>query len=229
MIKIYISKNVDTARNELLKEIGKSKIPPISFLIEDASWPQYLDSASLFGDQPSVVFTDDEASEIEKDILESVSKSPNQFLLFGKETIAFVKVLEKLKADISVVKDPKELVKKETPLVFKITNAISAGDKKMTWLNFMASMEAGEPAESIHGGLLWFFKNLYLYELSLKEKFSHGINPYVASGLKSALNKIGENRSKEIYKELTFLLSNSRFKGTDTNIAIEDFILKKIF
>lgn len=229
MIKIYLSKNLDLARNELLKEIGKSKILPISFAIDDLNWKEYLDSKSLFGDQTLIVFSSDDASIFEKDILESVAKSPNQFFLFGKETIAFTKSLEKLKAEIVSVKEKVQFEKRETPPVFKITNAISAGDKKNVWLNFLASIEAGEPAESIHGGLLWFFKNLYLYELSLKEKFNHGINPYVVSGLKSAQGVIGENRSKEIYRELTFLLSDSRFNGTDTNIVLENFLLKKIF
>ncbi len=229
MIKIYLSKNLDLARNELLKEIGKSKTLPISFAIEDSNWRVYLDSKSLFGDTVQVVFSSDDAGEFPKDILDSVSKSTNQFFLFGKETVVFTKVLEKLKAEIVSVKEKVKFEKKETPAVFKITNAISAGDKKNVWLNFLASLEAGEPAESIHGGLLWFFKNLYLYEQSQKEKFNHGINPYVLSGLKNAQNVIGENRSKEIYRELTFLLSDSRFSGTDTNIVLENFLLKKIF
>lgn len=229
MIKIYLSKNLDQARNELLKEIGKSKTLPISFSIDDLSWRTYLDSSSLFGDKTQIVFSSDDAAEFEKDILEECAKSSNHFFLFGKETVVFTKILEKLKAEIVSVKENVKFEKKETPPVFKITNAISAGDKKNVWLNFLGSLEAGEPAESIHGGLLWFFKNLYLYEKSQKEKFNHGINPYVLSGLKNAQEKIGPNRSKQIYKELIFLLSDSRFCGTDTNIALEDFLLKKIF
>ncbi len=229
MIKIYISKNLDLARNELLKEIGKIKTLPISFAIEDSNWRVYLDSKSLFGDTMQVVFSSDDASEFPKDILDSISKSTNQFFLFGKEAVLFTKVLEKLKAEIVSVKEKVQFEKKETPAVFKITNAISVGDKKKVWLNFLESLEMGESAESIHGGLLWFFKNLYLYEQSQKEKFNHGINPYVVSGLKNAQNVIGQNRTKEIYKELTFLLSDSRFKGTDTNVVLENFLLKKIF
>lgn len=229
MIKIFLSKEIKKAREELLKEIGKIKTKPISFSIEDSEWRDYLDSRSLFGEKTEIVFSSDEASEIDIEILKLLAESPNSFFLFGKETIAFTKTLEKLKAEIIKVAEKKEFIKKETPLVFKITNAISAGDKKATWLNFLETVESGEPVESIHGGLLWFFKNLYLYELSLKEKFVHGINPYVLSGLKNALIKIGPNKSKKLYKELTFLLSNSRFAGTDTNLVLEDFILKKIF
>ncbi|MBP7845983.1 MAG: hypothetical protein KA007_00950 [Candidatus Pacebacteria bacterium] len=229
MIKIYISKNLDLARNELLKEIGKSKTLPISFSIDDIGWKVYLDSKSLFGEKIQVIFSSDDASTFDNNVLEVFSKSSNDFLFFGKETVAFVKILEKLKAEVISVKDKVQFEKKETPAVFKITNAISAGDKKKVWLNFLESLEMGESAESIHGGLLWFFKNLYLYEQSQKEKFNHGINPYVVSGLKNAQNVIGQNRTKEIYKELTFLLSDSRFKGTDTNVVLENFLLKKIF
>lgn len=228
MIKIFLSSNPQNAREELLKEIGVLETRPLSFSIKEDKWKDFLDANSLLGDEIVLVFDQEEAGDFKKEILQELSKSKNKVFLFSKETVFLNKILEKLKVETVFIKEKKQIQKKETPPVFKITNAISRGDKRQAWIAFLEAKEI-EPIESIHGGLVWFFKNLFIFEKSLKEKFAHGLNPYVLNGVKSAVKNIGENRSKYLYSEITFLLTESRSKGIDTGVEIENFILKKIF
>src|ERR1035437_6471893 len=67
--------------------------------------------------------------------------------------------------------------KKESPIIFTITDKLLARNKKQLWVCFVGLIEQGIPAEEIHGVLFWAVKNMIIASLADSQKES-GLAPF---------------------------------------------------
>ncbi len=125
----------------------------------------------------------------------------------------------------AVVKDFTTIKKKESPLVFALTDALIKKDKKNAWLIFQKLIDNNISAEEIHGAIWWQWKTLALIASKEKVLAKKSISPYVFSKSESATKVFSE---KEILNSIDLLMKmfqESRRGVSDLFHQLELFIL----
>ncbi len=136
--------------------------------------------------------------------LEKMSESPSVFIF--KEHLlnkSILDIYKKHNSEMNIFLLPKE--KKERFNSFLLANAFSDKDKLNLWIYFRQAVSFDVSPEELVGVLFWKIKDMIV---------------------KKDFRKFKEFELKNLASSLSLLLSESRIKGTDTQIALEQFLLE---
>ncbi len=163
-----------------------------------------LAGGGLFGGKRTVVLDGVLASdELQKVILSALpvlkSSGDSFFMLEGKIDAATKKMLGKYAETVEVCDKPGA---KKNDSIFKMADALRAGDKKTLWVEYQGALARGDAPEAIHGVLFWGVKQMLLQ--------SRGVDAA---------------RAARFVAELAELPHTARRAGFDLEYALEHFIL----
>lgn len=125
----------------------------------------------------------------------------------------------------STIKDFSIVKKKESPLVFVLTDAVIKKDKKNAWIVLQRLIKENASAEEIHGALWWQWKTLSLVASKEKNLTKKTMSPYVFSKGESAVKNFSEKEILLGLDELMKMFQNSRRGKCDLFHQLEIFIL----
>lgn len=117
--------------------------------------------------------------------------------------------------------------KKESPLVFALTDALIKKDKKNAWIVFQKIISQDISAEEIHGALWWQWKTLSLVSSKEKNLAKKTISPYVYSKSENSLKFFSEKEIQFGVSHLMHMLQESRRGKRNLLHQIELFILNQ--
>jgi DNA polymerase III delta subunit len=99
-------------------------------------------------------------------------------------------------------------------------------DKKESWVHIAKAWRNGKSAEELHGILFWQVKNMLLIKKSEGiSATSLGLNPFVHKKAEAAAKKFTEEELEAMSSKLASVLYESRRQGSDSQIALEQFVL----
>lgn len=120
--------------------------------------------------------------------------------------------------------DAVKVVEKSQPIVFKMTDAIGNGDRKMAWIYFREVVDSGVPAEEIHGALWWFYKSIF-QAMNAQSADKAGLSPFVYKKSLSAGNVIGKEKLDEIMNRMVKIYHEAHRGNLDLNLALEQLVM----
>ena len=125
----------------------------------------------------------------------------------------------------STTKDFTLIKRKESPLVFVLTDALIKKDKKNAWIVFQKLIDQNTAPEEIHGALWWQWKTLALVSSKEKNVAKKTMSPYVFSKSESALRNFSESDILKDIHSLMHMFQESRRGKKDLFHQLEIFIL----
>jgi DNA polymerase III delta subunit len=125
----------------------------------------------------------------------------------------------------AIIKDFSLIKKKESPLVFALTDALIKKDKKNAWILFQKLIETNVSAEEIHGAIWWQWKTLALISSKEKVLAKKSISPYVFSKSENATKLFSEKEVLKSLDELMTMFQESRRGISNLLHQLEIFIL----
>ncbi len=125
----------------------------------------------------------------------------------------------------AVIKEYSIIKKKESPLVFALTDALIRKDKKNAWIIFQRLKNQNVSAEEIHGTLWWQWKTLALVSGKEKVLAKKTISPYVFSKSESAMKLFSQEEVLNNIHMLMSMFQESRRGVSNLFHQLELFIL----
>lgn len=228
-------KNITAARKKH-PEAEFFKLSGENFLVDKID--ELIASQGLFY-SASIILVDHlcddaEISEILLKKLKEIKESPNFFVflegkLNKKELEKFEKFAEKIE---EFIKPEKKLNKKEALALkgekidfFEFANALGEKNKKLLWTLYQDALDEGVPSEEVHGIFFWQLKSM-LSALKSDNAAESGLNPFVFSKAKKYAEHYGEEKLKEMSKNLFEMYHRAHRGEIDFSVALEAFILK---
>ena len=207
MLHLYIGTDREKARAKMRADVGEVKGAEI-VRITDAHTVDDLKTAlqggGMFGEKRALVFESvceiPDMREIFLESLGRLSKSDEDVFIYEEKPLADVrKRLEKYAGSVEKFDAPK---KERDKSIFKMADALRAGDKKALWVSYMRELQKGSAPEAVHGILFWGAKDTFL---------------------KSSGN--ARRRAGRLAAELAELPHEARRSGFDLEYALEHYLL----
>lgn len=136
-----------------------------------------------------------------------------------KPETAFFEKYNSTFSDFTLIK------RKESPLVFALTDALIKKDKKNAWIIFQKLIENNISAEEIHGAIWWQWKTLALVASKEKLLAKKTLSPYVFSKSESATKLFSELDIIQGLGRLMNMFQESRRSKCNLFHQLELFIL----
>ena len=155
--------------------------------------------------------------------LKKMQEAEHWFLILdGKADTATVKKIEKVayKTQEFNLKE----TKKESPIVFSITDKLLNRDKKKLWISYIDLIEQGILAEEIHGVIFWAVKNMIIVGKVDGQRES-GLAPFPYSKALSGSRNYREEELQKMSTDLVEMTHKVRRGEGDLGVMLEKWIL----
>ncbi|MFA5888883.1 MAG: hypothetical protein WCW47_02775 [Candidatus Paceibacterota bacterium] len=236
---IYFLHGTDTHKSrkkmhEVLQSLSAKRPNSEIFKITTENWSEgqfneLLESQGLFDKKYIVVldslFSNKEAKEIVAGGLKKMQEAEHWFLILdGKIDSATVKKVEK--ASYKSQEFSEKEVKKESPIIFSITDKLLNRDKKKLWISFTDLLSQGIPVEEIHGVLFWAMKNMIIAGKVSSQKES-GLAPFSYSKALSGSRNYKSEELQKMSSDLIEMTHRVRQGEGDLEVMMEKWILER--
>lgn len=191
----------------------------------------YMTTSSLFDAKHVVVLErgleNVEASEYIFSHLKELKESENVLVISERSLLKDpLTKLKKVAEDVEQFETPVSKYGKKEFNVFGLTDAFGMRDKKESWVHIAKAWRNGKSAEELHGILFWQVKNMLLIKKSGGiSATTLGLNPFVHKKAEAAAKKFTEEELEAMSSKLASVLYESRRQGSDSQIALEQFVL----
>lgn len=239
MIYFFYGDNITKRQNaceSVISDLAKKSPTSVSIISDtDATTgmiEEFANSVSLFGDKQIVVlervFENVEVKDFIFKNLELLKDSNTVFIFSEKSALKdTVTKFKKFGKDVEAFELPKKVAGKKDWNAFALADAVGARDKKLAWVNLTKAFRADKSPEEIHGMLFWQIKNMLLVKTTERASATTlGINPFVFRKMEMSAKKFTAEELKNISSSLVPLLYKSRAENSDSQIALERFILQ---
>ena len=218
--------------HEVLKSLSAKRPNSEIFKITTENWNEgqfneLLESQGLFDKKYIVVldflFSNKEIGEVVLKELKKMQEAEHWFLILdGKADTATVKKIEKVayKTQEFNLKE----TKKESPIVFSITDKLLNRDKKKLWISYIDLIEQGILAEEIHGVIFWAVKNMIIVGKVDGQRES-GLAPFPYSKALSGSRNYREQELQKMSTDLVEMAHKVRRGEGDLGVMLEKWIL----
>lgn len=235
---IYFLHGTDThssrkKMHSILGQLSAKRPNSEIFKITSENWtPEHFDelisSQGLFEQKYIVVldflFSQKEVKEHVVDQLEKMQTAEHWFLILdGKVDVATTRSIEKVAFKTQVFEKAEK--KKDSPIIFSITDKLLARDKKRLWITYVDLVSQKIPEEEIHGVIFWAVKNMIIASRVDSQKES-GLTPY---SYKSALTGTRNYKTEELQKmssDLVEMVYKVRSGKGDMEVMLEKWVLR---
>ena len=156
--------------------------------------------------------------------LEEMQNTEHWFLILdGKLDAETVKKIEK----VSYKTEKFEMLekKKESPIIFSITNKLLQRDKKQLWISYLDLQRQGIPAEEIHGVIFWAVKNMIICSRVSSQKES-GLAPYSYSSSLTGSRHFKTEELVQMSSDLVAMIHRVRTGEGDMDVMLEKWMLE---
>ena len=155
--------------------------------------------------------------------LEKMQTAEHWFLILdGKVDVASVRSIEKI-AYKTVVFEKKD-VKKDSPIIFTITDKLLARDKKRLWITYIDLVNQGIAEEEIHGVIFWAVKNMLIASRVDSQKDS-GLTPYAYKNALTGTRNYKTEELKKMSSDLVEMVHKVRSGEGDMDVMLEKWVL----
>lgn len=234
---IYFLHGTDTNKSrkkmhEILQTLSSKRPNSEVFKITNENWDrnqleELFSSQGLFEQKYIVVldstFSNKEAKEYVVDNLEKMKETEHWFIILdGKVDAPTTKKIEKFAYKTQEFEKAEK--KKDSPIIFTITEKLLDRDRKKLWITFVDLTKKNIPAEEIHGLLFWAVKNMLIVSKVDSQKDS-GLAPY---SYKTALSGARNYKTEELQKmssQLVEMTHKVRSGEGNLDVMLEKWIL----
>lgn len=235
---IYFLHGTDTHKSRkklhsILQGLSAKRPNSEIFKITSENWnegqmQELLSSQGLF-EQKYIVVLDFLLSQ--KDVrenilekLEEMQSAEHWFLILdGKLDAETIKKVEKV--SYKTEKFEKTEVKKDSPIIFSITDKLLRRDKKQLWISYVDLLGQGIPSEEIHGVIFWAVKNMIIAS-KVDGAGQSGLSPFV---YKNALTGARHFKTEELVQmssDLVGMVHRVRTGDGDMDVMLEKWMLE---
>ena len=235
---IYFIYGTDTHKSrkkmhEVLQSLSTKRPNSEVFKITGENWSEtqfdeLLGSQGLF-DQKYIVVLDfllgnKEIKECVLNKLKKMQEVEHWFLVLdGPVDVSTVKKIEKVSYKTQEFEVSEK--KKESPIIFSITDKLLARDKKKLWISYVDLMSQGIPVEEIHGVFFWTIKNMIITSRVGSQKES-GLAPFSYSKALSGGRNYKLGGLQKLSGDLMEMTHKVRRGDGDLEIMLEKWILE---
>ncbi len=234
---IYFLHGTDSRKSrkrmhEVLQSLSVKRPNSEIFKISTENWSEIqfdelVRSQGLFDQKYIVVldfiFSNKEAKEFVLDKINEMQIAEHWFLILeGKIDVATIRKIEK----VSYKTQEFEMVekKKESPIIFTITDKLLNKDKKGLWVSYIDLINLGIPAEEIHGVFFWAVKNMIIAGKVSSQKDS-GLAPFSYTKALSGGRNYKSEELQNLSRGLVQITHKVRQGEGDMDIMLEKWIL----
>lgn len=234
---IYFLHGTDTNKSrkkmhEILQSLSVKRPNSEVFKLTTENWnenqfDELTSSQGLFEQKYIVVldfiFSNKEAKEFILERLKKMQDAEHWFLILdGKIDAVTIKKIEK--ASYKTQEFEKKEVKKESPIIFSITDKLLNRDKKGLWVSFNDLLGQGIPVEEIHGVFFWAVKNMIIASKVGSQKES-GLAPFSYSKALSGGRNYKEEELQKMSECLVDMTHRVRQGEGELEVMMEKWIL----
>lgn len=234
---IYFLHGTDThkSRNrmhEILQSLLAKRPNSEVFKITPDSWSEnqfdeLISSQGLFEQKYVVVldfvFGDKTVKEYVVDKLAQMKDSEHWFVILdGKVDVGTARAIEKVAFKTQVFEKIDK--KKDSPIIFTITDKLLNRDKKRLWISYVDLIEQKIPAEEIHGVLFWAVKNMIIASRVDSQKES-GLAPFSYSKALSGTRNFKTEELKKMSGDLVEMVHKVRSGEGEMGVMLEKWVL----
>ncbi len=234
---IYFLHGTDTHKSrkkmhEILQTLSAKRANSEIFKITTENWTEgqfdeLLSSQGLFEQKYIVVldflFENKMVKDYVLDRLQEMQKAEHWFLLLdGKVDAPSIKKIEKASYKTQVFEQVEK--KKESPIIFSITDKLTNRNKKDLWISYVDLINQGIPAEEIHGVFFWAVKNMIIAGKVGSQKDS-GLAPFSYSKALSGGRNYKSDELTAMSSQLVDMTHKVREGKGDLDIMLEKWIL----
>lgn len=234
---IYFLHGTDTNKSrkrmhEILQSLLAKRPNSEVFKITTENWSEgqfdeLISSQGLFEQKYVVVldfvFGDKSAKEYISDRLAQMKDTEHWFVILdGKVDVATVRSIEKVAFKTQVFEKTDK--KKDSPIIFTITDKLLNRDKKKLWISYVDLIDQGIPAEEIHGVLFWAVKNMIIASRVDSQKES-GIAPFSYSKALSGTRNFKTEELKKMSGDLVDMVHKVRSGEGEMGMMLEKWVL----
>ena len=235
---IYFIYGTDTHKSrkkmhEVLQNLSTKRPNSEVFKITGENWSEtqfdeLLESQGLFDQKYIVVldflFGNKEIKECVLNKLKKMQEVEHWFLVLdGPVDVSTVKKIEKVSYKTQEFEVSEK--KKESPIIFSITDKLLARDKKKLWISYVDLMSQGIPVEEIHGVFFWTIKNMIITSRVGSQKES-GLAPFSYSKALSGGRNYKLGGLQKLSGDLMEMTHKVRRGDGDLEIMLEKWILE---
>lgn len=236
---IYFLHGSDTQKSrkkmhEILQGLSTKRPNSEIFKLTTENWnegqfDELVQSLGLFEQKYIVVldflFSNKEAKEFILERLKRMQEVEHWFLILdGQVDAVTVKRIEK--ASYKMQAFEKKEAKKETPIIFSITDKLLARDKKGLWVSYIDLINRGILAEEIHGVFFWAVKNMIIAGKVASQKES-GLTPFSYSKALSGGRNYKSDELQKMSSALVEMTHKVRQGEGDLEVMLEKWILER--
>ena len=227
------TKNSRKKMHEILGQLSSKRPNSEVFKITSENWQseqfdELLGAQGLF-EKKYIVVLDFLLSQ--KDIKENIlqklkemQEAEHWFLILdGKTDAATTKKIEKFVFKSQEFEKTEN--KKESPIIFTITDKLLARNKKQLWVCFTDLLGQGISAEEIHGVLFWAVKNMIIVARVDSQKES-GLAPFSYSKALSGGRNYKLAELKKMSGDLVEMVHKVRNGDGEMEVMLEKWILE---
>jgi DNA polymerase III delta subunit len=227
------TKNSRRKMHEILGQLSGKRPNSEVFKITSENWQseqfdELLGAQGLF-EKKYIVVLDFLFSQ--KDIKENILKKLKEMqeaehwflILDGKTDVATTKKIEKFSYKSQEFEKTES--KKESPIIFTITDKLLARNKKQLWVCFTDLLGRGIPAEEIHGVLFWAVKNMIIVARVDSQKES-GLPPFSYSKALSGGRNYKLAELKKMSGDLVEMTHKVRTGKGEMEVMLEKWMLE---
>jgi DNA polymerase III delta subunit len=235
---IYFLHGGDTHRarkkmHDVLQTLSAKRPNSEVFKITTENWneaqlDELVESIGLFDEKYIVVldflFANKEAKESVLEKIDRMQTAEHWFLIFdGKVDVATVRKIEKASYKTQVFELAEK--RKESPIIFSITDKLLDRDKKRLWTSYLGLLKQGIPAEEIHGVFFWAVKNM-LIASRVKSQKESGLAPFSYSKALSGGRNYKNEELEKMSSGLVEMTHRVRSGDGELEIMMEKWILE---
>jgi len=226
-------KNSRKKMHEILGQLSGKRPNSEVFKITTENWQneqfdELLQAQGLFEKKYIVVldflFSQKDTKEFILEKLSEMQSAEHWFLILdGKLDAGVVKKLEKF--SYKTQEFAKTESKKESPVIFTITDKLLARNKKQLWVCFVDLLGQGIVTEEIHGVLFWAVKNMILATRTKSQKDS-GLAPYSYGKALSGAKNYTLSELKKMSGDLVEMTHKVRTGVGEMEVMLEKWVLE---
>lgn len=215
-------KAIKLAKGHELVRFGEGGEPVMNALTYIGARGMFSPKVALLIDRP---LETEEGKEFFKEHLDALQNSDTLVFIIEPVLDAAAKKAIPKKAEVESF-ELEEKPDEPLPSVFALTDAFAAGDRKKSWVLYRRFIEEGMVPEEIHGALAWQARALVLASKT-KSASASGLKPFVYTKAKGIAERLGEEKTEAISRELVSLYHAARAGKGNMEDLLEAFLLKK--
>ncbi len=155
--------------------------------------------------------------------LSSMQEAEHWFVILdGKLDATLIKKIEQVSYKTQIFE--KKEIKKDSPIIFSITDKLYTRDKKRLWVCLVDLMNQGIPVEEIHGVIFWAVKNMILASRTESQKES-GLAPFPYSKALSGSRNFKLAELQKMSVDLVDMVHRVRTGEGDMEVMLEKWAL----